>query len=118
MSKLVMCTDIFSCFSTRMMWREGGKGELYLVRRISPSSNPRLHSSMSPKISKPPASAARRPNPSAMQITVSPSVEEHGHSLQAIGRLFDKISGSIHQDRMMVVSISGSMGNSSSLLTM
>ena len=22
-----------SCFSTRMMWRDGGKGELYLVSR-------------------------------------------------------------------------------------
>ncbi len=25
-------SDAFSCFSTRMMWRTGGKGELYLVR--------------------------------------------------------------------------------------
>lgn len=73
--------DASDCFSTRLMWRKGGLGELYLVSRRESRENKGAHIndptfSMLPKTSKHWLYARTR-NPFAIPITVFPSVEVH-----------------------------------------
>ena len=78
-----------SCFSTRLMWRPGGAGELYLVRfpLTFPLSRRRLMSpSMHRKTSRPMPFATLHRNPYVTRNTGSPLAVVHSISLPAGGR--------------------------------
>lgn len=96
-----------SCFSTRMMWRKDGEGELYLVS--VPPDFP--DDSTYPKTNRLQRFATLHQSPSAVVTGVSALVGELGSSREASGPRFVKTSGSTRLVRMMVGLISGSMAN-------
>ena len=121
--RLVLCelTDVGdSCFSTRMMWRANGHGELYLVRlaldlpsrRFISFADLRCAHSTPRSINRPRPSVRLLPCPSAMQSTASRSVAAHGRSPVEDGRRSAKTSGSIHRARTTAGSTSGSTAGS------
>jgi hypothetical protein len=101
-------TDRRSCFSTRMMWRSGGKGELYLVslsaflviRIPHPADIP----STFQRTNRPPACVRPRPSRSANQPTASPSPAAHSPFLPASGPISAKTYGSTRQARTTAAS--------------
>ncbi len=90
--------DATDCFSTRLMWRKGGLGELYLVSRRENDSGyvNGVPPSMLLETSKR-RLYARIHNPSAMLITVFPSVEGHILGQQVAGLRSAKLSASTLQ---------------------
>lgn len=88
--------DALSCFSTRLMWREGGAGELYLVGVFGRVKSPEILiaglRSMLRKTSRRTTYARPRLSPYATKSTACPSAGARSTSLQEHGPTSDRPS--------------------------